>query len=74
MINETEAQIINILTKDIEVFTNGSWQFPYLIVVPVNIIVSAIILFQMYGAVVILCYIAMFGLLVLQYYSNKILA
>jgi hypothetical protein len=45
MINETEAQIINILTKDIEVFTNGSWQFPYLIVVPLNVIISAIILF-----------------------------
>lgn len=65
MINEREAQIINILTKDIEVFTNGSWQFPYLIVVPVNVIISAVILFQMYGPIVVLCYIAMFSLLLL---------
>jgi hypothetical protein len=63
-----------MLTKDIEVFTNGSWQFPYLIVVPLNTLISAIILFNMYGSVVILCYLSMGGLLALQYYSNKTLA
>ena len=73
-IRDSEAQVINILTKDIEVFTNGSWQFPYLIVVPVNTIASAIILVNMYGPIVILCYIMMAGLLILQYFSNKKLA
>ena len=28
-------------------FVNGSWQFPYLLVVPVNSILSAIILYSM---------------------------
>jgi ABC-type siderophore export system fused ATPase/permease subunit len=73
-IREAEAQIINILTKDIEVFTSGSWCFPYLIVVPVNTIVSAVILGKMYGSVVILCYLTMLALLALQYVSNKKLA
>ena len=73
-IREGEAQIINILTKDIEVFTDGSWCFPYLIVVPVNTLCSAVILGKMYGPVVILCYLAMLALLALQYFSNKKLA
>jgi hypothetical protein len=64
-VRQTEAQIINILTKDIEVFVNGSWCFPYLIVVPLNLVVSGFILFSMYGAVVIICYIAMAALLAL---------
>lgn len=63
-----------MLTKDIEIFTDGSWQFPYLIVVPVNTITSAIILGKMYGSIIILCYIMMAGLLALQYFSNKKLA
>jgi hypothetical protein len=45
-----------------------------LIVVPVNTAISAVILFRMYGAVVILCYVAMLALLALQYFSNKRLA
>ena len=73
-VKDMEAQLINILTKDIEVFTNGSWCFPYLIVVPVNTIVSAFILGRMYGSVIIVCYAAMAALLLLQYFSNKILA
>lgn len=63
-----------MLTKDIEVFTNGSWQFPYLIVVPVNLVVSACILISMYGPVVMISYVIMGGLLYLQYSSNKKLA
>ena len=38
------AAITNILTKDIEAFVNGSWQFPYMVVVPVNTVISIIIL------------------------------
>lgn len=66
--------MINILTKDIQVFVNGSWQFPYLIVVPTNTLLSAYILYSMYGSVVVLCYITMAGLLLIQYFSNKKLA
>ena len=40
------------MTKDIDAFVNGSWQFPYLIVVPMNTIISGVILYQM---VTILC-------------------
>ena len=57
--------MINILTKDIEVFENGSWAFPYLIVVPINMLVSGIILGHMYGWVTILCYVVMAMLLAL---------
>ena len=42
--------------------------------VPINTIISAIFLFNMFGAVVVVCYIAMALLLVLQYFSNKKLA
>lgn len=66
--------MINTLTKDIEVFVNGSWCFPYLIVVPVNTIASAFILGNMYGSVILVCYLAMLLLLLLQYFSNKVLA
>ena len=62
------------MTNDISVFTTGSWCFPYLIVVPLNTIASAFILYSMYGKVVILCYITMALLLLLQYWSNKWLA
>jgi len=66
--------VVNILTKDIEIFVNGSWQFPYLITVPVNTVISAVFLFSMYGPVVVICYIAMLFLLLIQYFSNKKLA
>ena len=66
--------MINILIKDIDVFCNGSWCFPYLIVVPLNTVVSFIILFRMYGIVTLICYVAMAALLLLQYVSNKKLA
>ena len=62
------------MTNDISVFTDGSWCFPYLIVVPLNTLVSAFILYDMYGRVIILCYATMALLLVLQYWSNKKLA
>lgn len=42
-----KAAILNILTKDIEAFVNGSWQFPYLVVVPINTLISILILYQM---------------------------
>mmetsp|Transcript_34218 Transcript_34218/g.33445 ORF Transcript_34218/g.33445 Transcript_34218/m.33445 type:complete len:230 (-) Transcript_34218:31-720(-) len=65
------ATILNILTKDVDVFTKGSWQFPYLVVVPINSLISAIILYSMYGAVILLCYVAMLLLLWFQQWSNK---
>lgn len=55
-------------------FVDGSWCFPYLIVVPVNTIASAFILYDMYGSIMIVCYVAMFALLLLQYFSNIKLA
>jgi hypothetical protein len=64
---ETEAQTINLLTKDIIVFCEGSWAFPYLIVVPINLIVSGWLLYDMYGLIMILCFVAMGFLLLLQY-------
>lgn len=57
------AAILNILTKDSEAFVNGSWQFPYMVVVPVNTIISIVMLQQMFGYVILLSYIAMIGLL-----------
>ena len=66
--------MMNILTKDAEVFVSGSWCFPYLIVVPTNTLVSAIILYNMFGSVIFICYLSMAGLLFLQYKSNKVLA
>lgn len=74
MLKDSEAQLINVITKDIGVFTDGSWCLPYLVVVPINTIVSAVILVKMFGPVVILSYIMMAALLLLQYVSNKKLA
>jgi hypothetical protein len=65
IVRETEAQIINLLTKDINVFIDGSWAFPYLIVVPVNLVVSGFILYQMYGLLMLICFVAMGALLLL---------
>lgn len=47
MTENKRAAIMNILTKDIDTFVNGSWQFPYLIVVPVNTFISICILYSM---------------------------
>ena len=66
--------ILNVLTKDIEIFVNGSWQYPYLVTVPLNTCISAIFLFSVYGPVVIVCYISMAALLVMQYFTNNKLA
>ena len=41
------AAVLNILTKDIEAFVNGSWQFPYMVVVPMNTVISMCILYSM---------------------------
>lgn len=71
---EKRAQLVNILTKDIEIFVAGSWQFPYLITVPLNTLISAMFLVYMFGAQVLLCYVCMGFLLALQYFSNKALA
>jgi hypothetical protein len=62
---ETESQIINMLTKDIGIFEHGSWAFPYLFVVPVNILVSGWILYDMYGWITILAFVMMGLLLIL---------
>lgn len=69
--DEKKAQVINVMTNDIDIFVNGSWQFPYLVTVPINTVISAIFLFQMYGAVIIVCYLTMAGLLGMQYCTNK---
>jgi len=71
---DNRGKILNILTKDIEVFVNGSWCYPYLVVVPLNTIISALFLFNMYGGVTVVCYLSMAALLLLQYLSNKKLA
>ena len=54
---------MNILTKDISVFVTGSWMFPYLVMVPLNTIISGTMLYLMFGPVVIVCYVGMFALL-----------
>lgn len=72
--DEKKAQVVNVMTKDIDIFVEGSWQFPYLMTVPINTLLSAIFLFRMYGAVVIVCYLSMAGLLVMQYLTNNYLA
>jgi hypothetical protein len=59
------AAIVNILTKDIETFVSGSWQFPYLVVVPLNTLISILILYGMFGYVILFSYLAMIGLLAL---------
>lgn len=50
MTENKRAAILNILTKDIDAFVSGSWQFPYLVVVPVNTIISIFILYNMVRA------------------------
>ena len=72
--DEKKAQVVNVMTKDIDIFVEGSWQFPYLMTVPINTVLSAIFLFRMYGLVVIVCYLSMAGLLVMQYFTNKYIA
>jgi hypothetical protein len=52
MTENKRAGISNILTKDIDTFVNGSWQFPYLVVVPVNTLLSMIILQSMVSIVI----------------------
>ena len=54
---------MNIITKDIEVFVNGSWQFPYLVVVPLNTVISIVILYSMFGYVILFSYLGMLFLL-----------
>ena len=71
---EKKAQVVNILTKDIEIFVTGSWQFPYLLTVPINTALSATFLFSMFGYIVVVCYVAMGVLLVMQYYTNACIA
>ena len=53
---------------------DGSWCFPYLVVVPLNTLISAFFLYSMFGPVIFLAYLAMLLLLFLQYYSNHHLA
>jgi hypothetical protein len=65
---------LNVLTKDIDVFVDGSWCYPYLFVVPLNTILSAIFLYHEFGGVIVVCYLSMGGLLALQYFSNNYLA
>ena len=72
--DEKKAQVVNVLTKDMEIFVRGSWQFPYLFTVPLNTILSAVFLFHMYGYIIIVCYASMGGLLLMQCCTNKIIA
>ena len=71
---EKKAQVVYILTKDIDIFVNGSYMFPYLVTVPINTIISAIFLFSMYHYIVLVCYLAILLLLVMQYFTNKYIA
>jgi hypothetical protein len=57
-----------------EVFVDGSWCYPYIVMVPLNTILSAALLYSMFGPIVIVCYVGMFGLICIQICSNKILA
>ena len=41
------AQVINLVSKDVWSIEEGSWCFPYLVIVPFNTIFMGIILFQM---------------------------
>jgi|LauGreDrversion4_2_1035121.scaffolds.fasta_scaffold252860_1 hypothetical protein len=65
---------MNVLTKDLEVFVDGSWAYPYLVMVPVNTLVSGVLLYSMFGPVIVVCYLGMVALLALQICSNKVLA
>jgi hypothetical protein len=56
---------MNILTKDLEVFVDGSWAYPYLIMVPVNTVISAALLYSMFGPIIVVCYLGMGGLLLI---------
>ena len=71
--NEKSALLMNILTKDTEMIVDMGWSYPYLVMVPLNTIVSAILLYSMFGWKVIVCYAGMFCLILLQIFSNKIL-
>ena len=71
MKDEKKAQVVNVLTKDIEIFVNGSWCFAYLLTVPINTIVSAILLYSMFGYIIFVCYVMMALLLVMMNYTNK---
>lgn len=61
--HEKTSLLMNILTKDVEVFVDGSWAYPYLIMVPVNTLISAILLYSMFGSLIAVCYIGMLILL-----------
>ena len=62
------------MTKDIDFFVESAHLFPYLFTVPFNTAISAIFLFNMFGAIIIVCYLIMAGLLVMQYFTNKYIA
>lgn len=66
--------MINIICKDVECFVDGSWAYPYLIMVPVNTIISAFILHSMFGWTIWVCYAGMLALLLIQIFANKIIA
>ena len=72
--DEKKAQVINVLTKDMDIFVTGSWQFPYMVTVPLNTVLSAGFLYSMYGPVVVVCYLSMAALLAMQYFTNKRIA
>ena len=57
------GQLINILTKDIDVFVNSSWAYPYLFTVPLNTVISACFLYGEFGAASLVCYLGMILLL-----------
>lgn len=57
-----------------EVFVNGSWAYPYLVAVVVNTILSGIYLYNMFGSIIVVCYVAMALLLALQYFTNDLIS
>jgi ABC-type bacteriocin/lantibiotic exporter with double-glycine peptidase domain len=63
---------MDIICKDTDCFVEGSWCYPYIVMVPINTIVSAVILQQMFGWQIWVCYAGIALLLALQIVVNKI--
>ena len=48
-----------------EVFVEGSWMFPYIVMVPLNTILSGMLLYYMFGSTIVVCYLGMIALVVI---------
>ena len=61
--HEKSSLLMNILVKDIACFDDGSWAYPYLVMVPINTLLSAVILYSMFGWIIVVSYVGMVILL-----------